>query len=60
MFISTLFILSLSFAFSIFALNDINNSSYLKSFLIEVISFIIIYYLLKCCKKTTEKNYYQI
>ena len=61
MLLSTSFILSLSIVFSIFALNDINNSSYLKIiFCVEVISFLVIYYLLRCSKKTTKKNYYQI
>ena len=61
MIISTLSILSFFFVFSILALYDINNSNYLKLlFLSEVILFISLYYLLKCCKKTTEKNYYQI
>ena len=61
MMISTTLILSFFLVFSIFALNDINNSNYLKMlFIIEVIAFIVIYYTLKCCKKTTDKNYYQI
>ena len=61
MLFSTIFILSFFFTFSILALNDINNSTYLKFlFLTEVIAFTIIYNLLKCSKKTTEKNYYQI
>jgi UDP-N-acetylmuramyl pentapeptide phosphotransferase/UDP-N-acetylglucosamine-1-phosphate transferase len=61
MIISTLLILSYFFVFSVFALNDINNSNYLKKlFIIEVLLFIAIYYSLKCCKKTTDKNYYQI
>ncbi len=61
MFISTLLILGFFFVFSILALNDNNNSNYLKLlFIIEVSTFIIFYYSLKCCKKTTDKNYYQI
>ena len=61
MFICTLLILSFFFVFSILALSDINNSNYLKSlFIIEVCTFLILYYSLTCCKKTTDKNYYQI
>jgi len=61
MMISTLLILGFFSIFSIFALNDINNSDYLKMlFIIEVLLFIVLYQTLKCCKKTTDKNYYQI
>ena len=61
MMISTLLILSFFLVFSIFALYGINNSNYLKMlFIIEVTIFIMLYYTLKCCKKTTDKNYYQI
>lgn len=61
MMISTLLILSFFLIFSILALTVINNSKYLKFlFIIEVSSFILLYYVLNCCKKTTDKNYYQI
>ena len=61
MMISTILILSFFFVFSIFALNGVNNSNYLKMlFIVEVSSFIIVYQTLKCCKKATDKNYYQI
>ncbi len=61
MMISSIFILSFFLVFSIFALNGINDSNYLKMlFIIEVSLFIIVYQTLKCCKKATDKNYYQI
>ena len=61
MLISTLFIHLFFISFSLVALNDVNNSNYLKLlFILEVLSFILLYYTLKCCKKTTDKNYYQI